>query len=103
MNTLQHSRPPDGRYGSTTQQEALRVRQIELATEALRDGLDRGAVIRALLSRMRRDEAYLRYRQGRGLHTSYDDQVAADLRALALAACYLEEEAPDATDTVAVE
>src|SRR5215469_6204960 len=64
---------------------------LELASEALLEGWTRQQVIAALVSRIRRDEGYLAYRKATGRRTNYDDQVKADMRALALAACWLEE------------
>jgi|GEM_PF-3310526 hypothetical protein len=55
------------------------------------NGLTREQVIAALQSRIRRDEGNLSYRRATGRHTSYDDNVQGDLRAIALAICYLEE------------
>jgi hypothetical protein len=82
----------DRRYGSSTQQEADYQRMLELSAEAMLEGLDRGALVWALLARIRRDEAYLHYRRGKGTRTRYDEQTEHDLRVLALAACYLEED-----------
>jgi hypothetical protein len=82
----------DERYGSSTQQEADYQRMLELSSEAMLEGLNRGALVWALLTRIRRDEAYLRYRHGKGTRTRYDEQTEQDLRVLALAACYLEED-----------
>ena len=67
---------------------------VALASEALLEGWTRQQVIAALVSRIRRDEGYLAYRRATGRRTSYDDQVKADMRALALAACWLEEAMP---------
>jgi hypothetical protein len=66
-------------------------RYLTLAREAMLNGLTRDQVITALQSRIRRDEGYLSYRRATGRHTNYDDQVQGDLRAMALAICYLEE------------
>jgi hypothetical protein len=74
-------------------------RYLALAREAAFSGLTRERVITALLGRIRRDEGYLAYRKTAKKHTSYDDQVEADLRALALAICYLEEPARPASRT----
>jgi hypothetical protein len=63
---------------------------LVLAREATLAGLTRERVITALLSRIRRDEGYLAYRKAVKRHTSYDEQVEADLRAMALAICYLD-------------
>jgi hypothetical protein len=64
---------------------------LELSAEGLLAGLDRARVVRLLLARIRRDEAYLRYRRGHHPRTRYDEETEGDLRALALAACWLEE------------
>jgi hypothetical protein len=64
---------------------------VELASEALLEGWTRQQVIAALVSRIRRDEGYLAYRRATRRRTAYDDQVKADIRALALAACWLED------------
>jgi hypothetical protein len=64
---------------------------VALASEALLEGWTRHQVIAALASRIRRDEGYLAYRRAMGRHTTYDDQVKAGMRALALAACWLED------------
>ncbi len=74
-------------------------RYLALAREAVFLGLTRERVITVLQSRIRRDEAYLAYRKAARRHTSYDDQVEADLRAMALAICYLEEPAHSASRT----
>jgi hypothetical protein len=65
---------------------------VALVSEALLEGWTRQQVIAALVSRIRRDEGYLAYRRATGRHTSYDDQVRADMRALALATCWLQEQ-----------
>ncbi|HLY29463.1 MAG TPA: hypothetical protein VKQ36_00415, partial [Ktedonobacterales bacterium] len=64
---------------------------MALAAEALLDGWTRSRVIGALVSRIHRDERYLAYRKASGRRTSYDEQVQADMRALALAALWLED------------
>jgi hypothetical protein len=71
--------------------ETARQRQAELAADGLLQGLTRPQVIAALLGRISRDEHYLAYRKACHRRTSYDTQVEADLVALALAACWLEE------------
>jgi hypothetical protein len=76
-------------------------RYLALAREAALSGLTRERVITALLSRIRRDEGYLAYRKAAKRHTSYDEQVEADLRAIALAICYLDEPARSASRTKA--
>jgi len=86
----------------TTQTQANRTdepRYLALAREAALSGLTRERVITALQSRIRRDEGYLAYRKAAKRHTSYDDQVEADLRAMALAICYLDEPPPPALRT----
>ena len=65
---------------------------VELAADALLAGMTREQVIAQLLSRIRRDESYLAYRKACHRHTRYDDEMTADLRALALAAVLLGEE-----------
>jgi hypothetical protein len=67
-------------------------RQLELAADALLTGLTREGVIAALIGRITRDEQYLAYRRACRRRTTYDSQVEADLRALALAVCWLGEE-----------
>src|SRR5262245_26824804 len=64
---------------------------LDLAGEALLAGMTREQVIAHLVSRIQRDQGYLAYRRATGRRTSYDDHVHRDLRALALAACWLEE------------
>ena len=64
---------------------------LALAGEALLDGWTRERVIAALISRIRRDDGYLAYRRACGRRTGYDEQVRADMRALALAAVWLED------------
>jgi hypothetical protein len=55
--------------------------------------MTREQVIAQLVSRIRRDEGYLAYRKACNRRTRYDDQVTSDLRALALAAVLLEDDA----------
>src|SRR5262245_17170428 len=64
---------------------------LELAADGALAGLTRAQVVEALIGRIERDVHYLAYRKACHRHTRYDDQVTADLRALALAACWLEE------------
>jgi hypothetical protein len=71
--------------------EPARQRQAELAADGLLQGLTRSQVIAALCGRICRDEHYLAYRKACHRRTSYDTQVEADLRVLALAVCWLEE------------
>jgi hypothetical protein len=66
---------------------------VELATEAMLDGWTCERVIEALIGRIRRDRNYLAYRKACNRSTGYDDQVEQDLRALALAICWLSEPA----------
>src|SRR5258708_3077871 len=54
--------------------------------------MSRAHVIEAIIKRMRRDEGYLAYRTALGRRTIYDELVTADLRALALASCWLQEQ-----------
>jgi hypothetical protein len=49
-------------------------------------------VIAALIGRIARDKHYLAYRRACRRRASYDTQVEADLRAMALAFCWLGEE-----------
>lgn len=65
---------------------------IELAAEAMLDGWTRARVIYTLIGRISRDRRYLAYRKACNRHTSYDDQVQQDMRALSLAAVWLEEQ-----------
>jgi hypothetical protein len=67
---------------------------VALASAALLEGWTRQQVIAALVGRIRRDEGYLAYPRATGRRTSYDDQVKADMRALALAACWLADVTP---------
>src|SRR5262249_20314827 len=69
---------------------------LDLAGEALLAGMTREQVIAQLVSRIRRDEGYLAYRKACNRRTRYDDQVTADMGALALAACWLSESLADA-------
>ena len=64
---------------------------IQLAGDALLAGLTREQAIAGLISRIKRDQGYLAYRKACNRRTSYDDQVQRDMRALALAATWLEE------------
>jgi hypothetical protein len=64
---------------------------VELATEAVLEGWTRDQVIDTLIGRISRDRRYLAYRKACNRRTSYDDQVQQDMRALALAACWLDE------------
>lgn len=64
---------------------------VELAAEAVLDGWTRDQVVDTLISRISRDRRYLAYRKACNRRTSYDDEVQQDMRALALAACWLQE------------
>lgn len=64
---------------------------LELAAEAVLEGWTHEQVIDTLISRISRDRRYLAYRNACNRRTSYDDEVQRDMRALALAACWLEE------------
>lgn len=66
---------------------------VDLAAEAVLEGWTREQVIDTLISRISRDRRYLAYRKACNRRTSYDDQVQQDMRALALAACWLAERA----------
>lgn len=66
---------------------------LELAAEAALEGWTREQVLDMLVSRISRDRRYLAYRKACNRRTSYDDQVQQDMRALALAICWLEERA----------
>ena len=65
---------------------------LDLAGEALLVGITREQVVAQLVSRIRRDQGYLAYRKACNRRTGYDDQVLADMRALALAAVLLDED-----------
>jgi hypothetical protein len=54
--------------------------------------MTRSQVIAQLVSRIRRDEGYLAYRRVSNRQTRYDEQVLADMRALALAVVLLQEQ-----------
>ncbi|HEV8194366.1 MAG TPA: hypothetical protein VGP82_23185 [Ktedonobacterales bacterium] len=71
-------------------EDAAASSYLTLAAEALLEGWTREHVIAALLSRIKRDQGYLAYRKACHRRTRYDEQVQQDLRALALAACWLE-------------
>lgn len=72
---------------------ASEPRRIALAREAVLAGMSRERLIEAIIKRIQRDEGYLAYRKASGRRTSYDEIVQADMRALALAAYWLEEAA----------
>jgi hypothetical protein len=65
---------------------------VELAAEAVLERWIHDQVIDTLISRISRDRRYLAYRKACNRRTSYDDQVQHDMRALALAACWLAEQ-----------
>jgi hypothetical protein len=69
---------------------------LELAADGALAGLTRAQVVEALIGRIERDMHYLAYRKACRRHTCYDDQVTADLRVLALAACWLSESSTSA-------
>ena len=81
---------------TSTPVEAETSIHLELAAEAVLDGWTREQVIDTLISRISRDRRYLAYRKACNRRTSYDDDVQRDMRALALAACRLEERVPAA-------
>jgi hypothetical protein len=64
---------------------------LDLAADGALAGLTRAQVVESLIGRIERDTHYLGYRKACHRHTRYDDQVTSDLRALALAACWLQE------------
>jgi hypothetical protein len=77
--------------GASAPADAETPIHVELAAEAILEGWTREQVIDTLVSRLRRDRRYLAYRKACNRRTSYDDQVQQDMRALALAACWLAE------------
>jgi hypothetical protein len=79
---------------TTTTADTETPLHIELAAEAVLEGWTRERVIEALIGRIRRDRGYLAYRKVCNRRMSYDEQVWQDMRALALAACWLDESAP---------
>src|SRR5260370_39754045 len=84
-------------YGKQTRQDDRdngEPLHVALAGEALLEGWTRERVIAALIGRVRRDGGDLAYRRACGRRTGYDEQVQADMRALALAACWLEQGMP---------
>ena len=82
---------PESRQTRQDMREESEPLHLALAGEALLDGWTRERVIAALISRIRRDDGYLAYRRACGRRTGYDEQVRADMRALALAAVWLED------------
>ena len=71
--------------------EAETPLHVELAAEAVLEGWTRSQVLDTLIGRISRDRKYLAYRKACNRRTSYDDQVQQDMRALALAVCWLTE------------
>lgn len=65
---------------------------LDLAADALLNGWTRARVIAALVARVQHDTRYLAYRQANQRQTTYDAQVTQDLRALSLAAVWLQED-----------
>jgi hypothetical protein len=55
------------------------------------EGWTHEQVIDTLISRISRDRRYLAYRKACSRRTSYDEEVQQDMRALALAGCWLAE------------
>ena len=88
----QQQQPRDRATTDATSDAARTIPHLDLAAEALLDGWTREQVIAALIGRVKRDQGYLAYRKACNRRTSYDGQVQQDIRALALAACWLEEE-----------
>ncbi|HEV8191273.1 MAG TPA: hypothetical protein VGP82_07285 [Ktedonobacterales bacterium] len=76
---------------------------LELAAEAVLDGWTREQVIDTLIGRISRDRRYLAYRKACNRRTGYDDQVQQDMRALALAACWLDEALASMGDVLGVQ
>jgi hypothetical protein len=70
----------------------IRAPVLELAQEALQNGLTLDQVIVGLQDRIIRDQRYLDRRKRQGQHTSYDDQTVLDCALLALAVCWLMED-----------
>ena len=64
---------------------------LDLACEAVLEEMTCEQVIAQLVSRIKRDQGYLAYRKASGRKTRYDEQVTSDLRAIALAICWLHE------------
>jgi hypothetical protein len=85
---------PYGKQTGQDDRDSGEPLHVALAGEALLEGWTRERVIEALIGRVRRDEGYLAYRRACGRRTSYDEQVQADMRALALTACWLEQGIP---------
>ncbi|HEV8190729.1 MAG TPA: hypothetical protein VGP82_04490 [Ktedonobacterales bacterium] len=75
-------------------EDAMWKHVLDLASDALLEGLTHERVIEALAERLHRDTHYLAYRRACRRRTAYDGQVAADMRALALAACWLRDTKP---------
>jgi len=77
---------------NTVTNETRPAPHLDLAAEAILEGWTREQVIAALIGRVKRDQTDLAYRKPCNRRTSYDGQVQQDMRALALAACWLEAE-----------
>jgi len=71
---------------------------LQLAGDALLAGMTREQTIAGLISRIKRDQGYLAYREACNRRTSYDDQGQQDMLALALAAVLLGEEGTQHSD-----
>jgi len=80
-------------HHAADKEQANSTTYLDLAADGALAGLTRAQVVTALIERIGRDVHYLAYREACRRHTRYDDQVTADLRALALAACWLSEPA----------
>ncbi|MBA3826067.1 MAG: hypothetical protein H0X24_19480 [Ktedonobacterales bacterium] len=68
-------------------------RVIDLAQGGLRAGWTQAKVRAALLAHLERERRYLDYRQRSGKRTPYDEQTETDQIVLALAICFLAEDA----------
>jgi hypothetical protein len=66
---------------------------IDLAQVGLRAGWTQAKVRAALLAHLERERRYLDYRHRLGKRTSYDDVTEEDQIVLALAVCFLSEDA----------
>lgn len=90
----QPARPKPGRAQTAEDgapSEPRTIPHLDLAAEALIDGWTREHVVAALITRVKRDQGYLAYRKACNRRTSYDSQVQQDIRALSLAAVWLQE------------
>jgi hypothetical protein len=82
----------EGSIPSMTEQERQTVlHHEELAREGVSWGLTQARVVERLRLRIKRDEAYLLYRERKGQRTLTDDAIESDLRVFALAITYLRE------------